>query len=189
MSQVKFASVLKRIELDQNTGTLVCVGEDNLFGRVYLVDGKPRVARCGNSQGPEAMQLMIEGTLVSAKFHDGAKLIKSDSDDDGIDGFSAGDADPVADDLGNDGAMSASEIDSLTDTTETDPKLLQKLSDPVREIMAQELVEYVGPVAQMIVSGLEQDIRVMDALKVLAFEIGDRDMARQYVENVRLKLS
>jgi hypothetical protein len=188
MSEINIGSVLRRIEIDQNTGTLVCVGEDNLFGRVYLVDGKPRVARCGNLQGGEAMQRLIDTALVSARFHDGAKLIQSDADDDGIDGFTIDDTVTAAGDVGATGAMSASEIDAVTDTTETDPRLLQKLSGPVRDILAQELVEYVGPVAQMIVSGLEDDIKVMDALKILAAEIGEKDQARQFVENVRLKL-
>jgi hypothetical protein len=187
MSKVDFDSVLKRIEIDRNTGTLVCVGEENLFGRVYLEDGKPRAARCGNLQGSDALQQLSDAVLVSAKFHDGAKLIKFDAEDAGIEGFSTGDAAPVAGEVG--GSMSASEIDALTDSTETDPKLEKTLSAPVRDIMTQELVEYVGPVAQMVVGGLEDDITIMDALKLLGLEIGDRDQARQFVEKVRLRLT
>lgn len=188
MSQYKFGGVIKRLEVEKSTGTLVCVGEDNLFGRVYFVDGNPKAARCGDLQGMEALQLLDDARLVSVKFHDGAKLIKTDTDDKGIDGFETDDSEPVAGDVVDTGTISASEIDSMTDSTETNPRLEARLSAPLREVLSEELVEYVGPVAQMIVSGLEANITVMEALQLLAAEIGDRELARQFVEKVRQKI-
>ena len=63
MSNPKFASVLKRLERDGSTGTLVCVGEDSMFGRVYLVDGKPPAI--GSSEWTFSLAERTDGSVES----------------------------------------------------------------------------------------------------------------------------
>ena len=77
MPKHKLSNVLKRLGEEQRTGTLLCVGEDNVMGRVYLIQGKPRAARCRNLQGKEALLRINEKLLVSLKFHKDVNLVKS----------------------------------------------------------------------------------------------------------------
>jgi hypothetical protein len=188
MSQHNLGSVLKRLETDQRTGSLVCVGEDSVFGRVYLVDGKPRVARCSHLQGKEALLQLNGAQLVSIKFYKDINLIKSSSDDAGIEGFDAGDVEAEAVDLSSSEIESVTDLEVVTQGIDQEPFAGKKLSDQVREVLVEELVEFVGPVSQMMVSGLEDDISLVDALKLLAGEIGDKDMARLFVEKVKQKI-
>ena len=184
MSEQNLGSVLKRLEIDQSTGSLVCVGQDNAFARVYLVDGKPRAARCRDLQGREALVQLSAIPLQSAKFHDGINLIKSDVEDEGIGDFSAGDDAPAAAAVES---GSGAAIDVLADSDDTALRN-QKLNAAHREVIAEELIEYVGPVAQMVVGGLGDNISVAEALKLLVLEIDDRDLARQFVDRVRQKI-
>jgi len=188
MSEYKFASVLKRLEIDKSTGSLVCVGEDSMFARVYVVDGKPRAARCRNLQGKEALVQLQVAELTSVKYYDKVNLIKSDSDDSDIGGFVAEEGEAAAEDLGSVELPSESDIDRLVDTTDDRAHRQNRLSAPDRSILVEELVEYVGPVAEMVVDGLGEDIGVMDAVKLLANEIGDKQMAKQFIEKVKQRL-
>ena len=184
MGEQNLGSVLKRLEIDQSTGSLVCVGEDNAFARVYFVDGKPRAARCRDLQGREALMQLSATSLQSVKFHDGVNLIKSDVEDEGIGDFSAGDGDPAAAVVDS---GSAAAVDVLA---ESDDAALgnQKLTAAHREIIVEELIEYVGPVAQMVVGGLGDNISMAEALKLLVLEIDDRELARQFVDKVKQRI-
>jgi len=184
MSQHNFGSVLKRLEVDRSTGTLVCVGEDNLFGRIYFEAGKLRAARCGTSRGKPALERMNETQLVSVKFHDNVKLIKAESDDEEIGSFADGNTAAAADDVG---AVSGGKLGAVTEAIVADASLQQPLTDASREMLAEELVEYVGPIAQMVVGGLEDGIGLGEALQLLAHEINDPQLAAEFVDRVRQK--
>lgn len=187
MSQQNLGRVLKRLELDQSTGSLVCVGEDNAFSRIYVVDGKPRAARCRSLQGTEALAALCANPLASVKFHAGVNLIKCDAEDAGIAAFSAGDETAAAEAVESSGDASASAVDILVGDDE-DALGEKKLNAAIREALAEELIEYVGPIAQMVVGGLDDDISLVEALKLLALEIDDKQMAAQFVERVRQKI-
>lgn len=185
MSNPKFASVLKRLERDGSTGTLVCVGEDSMFGRVYLVDGKPRAARCRHLEGKEALVQLDEASLTSTKFYSNANLIKANLDDADIQGFEIAASEAVAADVGEVEITADSEIDALIDNTDNRSQSRQTITAPARAVLVEELTEYVGPVAEMVVSGLGENVSLAEAIKLAASEIGDPELAKQFAEKVR----
>ncbi len=192
MKKYKLGSVLKRLLDEQRSGTLLCVGEDNVMGRIYFVEGKPRAARCRNFQGKDALLRINENLLVSLKFHKDVNLVKSQSALDAVEDPAASNTtestEPATDDVSAIEFKSMLDIAALTSIDEDTTRLDVKLTDESRRILAEELVEFLGPVAQMIVSDLEDEISVRDALNLLAHEIGDMDSAIQFVERVKLKI-
>ena len=63
-----------------------------------------------------------------------------------------------------------------------------RLTADQRDVVAEELVEYVGPIAAMVTGGLEDDISLGEALKVVVYEIGDPQQAAEFVDRVRQRL-
>jgi len=192
MKKYKLGSVLKRLLDEQRSGTLLCVGEDNVMGRIYFVEGKPRAARCRNFQDKDALLRINENLLVSLKFHKDVNLVKSQSAIDAVEDPAASDTtestEPATDDVSAIEFKSMLDIAALTSIDEDTTRLDVKLTDESRRILAEELVEFLGPVAQMIVSDLDDEISIRDALNLLAQEIGDMDSAIQFVEKIKLKI-
>ena len=192
MKKYKLSSVLKRLQEEQRSGTLLCVGEDNVMGRIYFVEGKPRAARCRNFQGKEALLRINENLLVSLKFHKDVNLVKSQSAINIVEDPAASDTtestEPATDDVSAIEFKSMLDIAALTGIDEDTTRLDVKLTDESRRILAEELVEFLGPVAQMIVSDLDDEISIRDALNLLAQEIGDMDSAIQFVEKIKLEI-
>jgi hypothetical protein len=192
MKKYKLSSVLKRLQEEQRSGTLLCVGEDNVMGRIYFVEGKPRAARCRNFQGKEALLRINENLLVSLKFHKDVNLVKSQSAINIVEDPAASDTtestDPATDDVSAIEFKSMLDIAALTSIDEDTTRLDVKLTDESRRTLAEELVEFLGPVAQMIVSDLDDEISMRDTLNLLAQEIGDMDSAIQFVEKIKLRI-
>jgi hypothetical protein len=192
MKKYKLSSVLKRLQEEQRSGTLLCVGEDNVMGRIYFVEGKPRAARCRNFQGKDALLRINENLLVSLKFHKDVNLVKSQSAINIVEDPAARDTtestEPATDDVSAIEFKSMLDIAALTGIDEDTTRLDVKLTDESRRILAEELVEFLGPVAQMIVSDLDGEISIRDALNLLAQEIGDMDSAIQFVEKIKLEI-
>ncbi len=192
MKKYKLSSVLKRLQEEQRSGTLLCVGEDNVMGRIYFVEGKPRAARCRNFQGKDALLRINENLLVSLKFHKDVNLVKSQSAINIVEDPAARDTtestEPATDDVSAIEFKSMLDIAALTGIDEDTTRLDVKLTDESRRILAEELVEFLGPVAQMIVSDLDDEISIRDALNLLAQEIGDMDSAIQFVEKIKLEI-
>ena len=192
MKKYKLSSVLKRLQEEQRSGTLLCVGEDNVMGRIYFVEGKPRAARCRNFQGKDALLRINENLLVSLKFHKDVNLVKSQSAINIVEDPAASDTtestEPATDDVSAIEFKSMLDIAALTGIDEDTTRLDVKLTDESRRILAEELVEFLGPVAQMIVSDLDDEISIRDALNLLAQEIGDMDSAIQFVEKIKLEI-
>ena len=192
MKKYKLSSVLKRLQEEHRSGTLLCVGEDNVMGRIYFVEGRPRAARCRNFQGKEALLRINENLLVSLKFHKDVNLVKSQSAINIVEDPAASDTtestEPATDDVSAIEFKSMLDIAALTGIDEDTTRLDVKLTDESRRILAEELVEFLGPVAQMIVSDLDDEISIRDALNLLAQEIGDMDSAIQFVEKIKLEI-
>lgn len=189
MKKYKLSSVLKRLLEEQRSGTLLCVGEDNVMGRIYFVEGKPRAARCRNFQGKDALLRINENLLVSLKFHKDVNLVKSQSAIDAIEDPAASDTTEATNtDVSAIEFKSMLDIAALTGIDEDTTRLDVELSGESRQLLAEELVEFLGPVAQMIVSDLEDGISIRDALNILSQEIGDMDSAIQFVEKIKLKI-
>lgn len=189
MKKYQLSSVLKRLLEEQRSGTLLCVGEDSIMGRIYFVDGKPRAARCRNFQGKDALLRINENLLVSLKFHKDVNLVKSKSAIDTVEDPTASDTtEPATDDVSAIEFKSMLDIAALTSIDEDATRLDVELTGEHRQLLAEELVEFLGPVAQMIVSDLESEISIRDALNILSQEIGDMDSAIQFVEKIKLKI-
>ncbi len=186
MKTYKLNKALGMLAAEQRTGTLVCVGQDNFLGRVYIVDGKPRAARCRNVRGKEALLLIDEKLLTALKFHNNLNLLSSESET--IDSEAvpnqyrrAGDA----------GARMEADFKSVLDiasvaATEDDSRLSKMdLDERIRGLMSTELVNFLGPIADMVVSDLDDGLSVQDALNLIADEIGDMDSALEFVSRIK----
>ena len=188
MKKYQLSSVLKQLAKEQRTGTLMSVNEDNILGRIYLINGKPKAARCRNLQGKEALNHINDKLQVSLKFHKEVNLVNSQSVIDTNDSPDSGKfTDPVTDNVTTEEFISSLDITELTDSQFNENRLDLELTSANREILSAELVEYLGPVAQMIVSDLEDGISLRSALNVIAHEIGDMDTAIQFIEKVKLE--
>jgi hypothetical protein len=115
--------------------------------------------------------------------------VKSKSAIDTVEDPAASDTtEPVTDDVSAIEFKSMLDIAALTSIDEDATRLDVELTGEHRQLLAEELVEFLGPVAQMIVSDLESEISIRDALNILAQEIGDMDSAIQFVEKIKLKI-
>lgn len=181
----KLASVLKKLAQEKRTGTLICVGEDTVQGRIFLRRGRPVSARCRNLQRTEALNRINQTLLVSLKFHKDQNLVTLEEEED-ISDFSVPN-EPSG------GQVTAGEFKSLVDTTELtqlggDAALQKPLTAEIQAVIAEELTEYLGPVADIFVSELPAGISIFDALNSLSQDIGDVDSSIEFVNKVREKI-
>ena len=186
MKMYKLNKALSMLAKEHRTGTLVCVGEDNFLGRVYIVEGQPRAARCRNVRGREALLLIDEKLLTALKFHNNLNLLQSESEDIGNE--------PISSHYrraGETGARMAADFKSVIDiasvaSAEDDTQLSRiVLDDRIRSMMARELVNFLGPLAEMVVSDLDDGLILQDALNLIADEIGDMDSALEFVNLIK----
>jgi hypothetical protein len=186
MKMYKLNKALNMLAREERTGTLVCVGEDNFLGRVYVVDGKPRAARCRKVRGREALLLIDEKLLTALKFHNNLNLLKSESE--AIDNAAMPNQYRRT---GDTGARMAADFKSVIDIASVaevdDDSSLSRivLDDGIRSMMARELVNFLGPLAEMVVSDLDDGLNLQDALNLIADEIGDMDSALEFVSIVK----
>jgi len=176
---------LKKLAQEKRSGTLICIGEDNVQGRIFLRAGRPVSARCRNFQNRAALNRINRTLLVSLKFHKDANLVTLEEDDDNTDISmpveSPGDK------------VSGGDFNSLVDISslaqlENDPKLQAPLTPEMRSVIAEVLTDYLGPLAEIFVDDLRPGISVIEALNSLAQDIGDIDSSIEFVNAVREKI-
>lgn len=176
---------MKRLARDKRTGTLICIGEDNVQGRIFVRAGRPVSARCRNFQKREALNRINQTLLVSLKFHKDENLVTLEEEEDITDiSISAESADDT---------VSAGDFNALVDVSslaqlEDDPKLQGPLKPEMQAAIAEELTEYLGPLAEIFVNDLSPGISLIEALNSLAQEIGDVDSSIEFVNKVREKI-
>lgn len=183
----KLSSVLKSVNKDKRTGTLFCVNEENLQGRIYFREGRPTLARCRNLQGKQAIELIRKHLLITLKFHTNQNLVTLDEDEQEIINIPQQDEPDDTPDLDaiNNTTAGVSPLTQLQNGS----KLQAPMSTQAKEIIIEELKEkIVGPLAGVLVDGLEENIKVIDALNILAQEIGDTDIAMEFVEKVKARI-
>lgn len=181
----RLGSVLKRLAQEKRTGTLICVGEDSVQGRIFLREGRPVSARCRNLQKREALNRINQTLLVSLKFHRDENLVTLEEEEDitdiSVPAESAGDK------------VSAGDFNTLVDVSsltqlEGDPRLKGPLTPAMQSVIAEELTEYLGPLAEIFVYDLPPGISVIEALNSLARDIGDVDSSIEFVDKVRERI-
>jgi len=181
----KLSSVLKRLAEEKRTGTLICIGEDNVQGRILLRQGRPVSARCRNFQGSEALNRINEHRLVSLKFHKNQNFVTLEDETDMT-------AAPASDESSNE-QVSPAEFDSLVDISslaqlEDDRTMQAPITAEMQTIIAEELTEYLGPLAEMFVADLQPGTRLIDALNGLSRDIGDVDASIEFVNKVKERI-
>lgn len=182
----KLSSVLKNLAKDSRTGTLICVNEESLQGRIYLHEGRPALARCRNFQGKDAIDLIRKHLLVSLKFYSNKNLVTLQKEEKKV-------IDITPDNEPADVQDIEAEYDSLVDISslaqlQDDKKLEIGLSAQLKDIITEELTEYIGPLAGILVSDLAENTRVIDALNILAHEIEDVDAAIEFTQKVKSRI-
>lgn len=182
----KLSSVLKKLAQDKLTGTLICVNEENLQGRIFFSKGNPGLARCRNFQGMDAINLIRKHLLISLRFHANENLVTLEKDERDMTDISQVNELAKTQDI-------ESEYESLVDVSslaqlQDDKRLEVLLSSQIRDIIIEELTEHIGPLAQILVSDLNEDIKVIDALNTLGHEIDDIDAAVAFAENVKARI-
>ncbi len=181
----RLGSVLKSLAREKRTGTLICIGEDNVQGRIFLREGRPVSARCRNFQGKAALDRINQTLLASLKFHKNKNFVTLEDGDDVTESEARGDL-PAE-------QVSPGEFNSLVDISslaqlEEDASLQKPLTPDMQEVIVAELAEYLGPLAEMFVSELKPGISVLDALNSLSQDIGDVDASIEFVNKVREKI-
>jgi hypothetical protein len=174
----KLSAVLKSLAEEKRTGTLICIGEDNVQGRILLREGRPVSARCRNFQGTEALHRINQHRLVSLKFHKDQNFVTLEDETDMT-------ITPASEESTSE-QVSAAEYNALVDISslaqlEDDKTLQTPLTAEIQSIVAEELTEYLGPLAEMFVADLQPGISLLDALDSLSRDIGDIDASVEFV--------
>lgn len=166
----KLSSVFNKLARDNSTGTLICVNENNLQGRIYFRDGRPEMARCRNLQGREAIELINEHLLVSLRFNSNQNLITLNKNN--------------TDQSINSGKDDTTPLALVSGDT----SLEAPMTDETKTILIEELTEQLGPLAGILVEDLDSNLRLIDALDSLAAEIDDAESTSLFIDNVKKRI-
>lgn len=162
MAENQILDVISQYLASEQTGTIMAVFEDNSLGRFYVVSGVLATARYRNKEGREAVNLAKSVALTTAKFHENADLVRSGELIDGI-------------------ALPAVSSNAAPVTQPEGPQLTNVMKAGVGEL----LMEYIGPVAPLVVSDLPANVDIETALDQLASEIEDPKSAAEFVRSAR----
>jgi len=162
MAENQILDVISQYLASEQTGTIMAVFEDNSLGRFYVVSGVLATARYRNKEGREAVNVAKNVAVTSARFHENADLVRSGELIDGI---------------------------ALPQTPSNKPPPVQPIGPQLTNVMRAGVVEllmdYVGPVAPLIMSDLPDTIDIESALDQLASEIDDAKSAAEFVRTAR----
>jgi hypothetical protein len=181
----RLSTVLKSLAEEKRTGTLICIGDDNIQGRILLREGRPISARCRNLQGKEALIRINQHRLVSLKFHKNQNFVTLEDETDMTETSATADS--------HSEQVSPVEYQSLVDISslaqlEDDKTLQTPLTAELQTMIAEELTEYLGPLADMFVADLQPGISLIDALDSLSRDIGDVDASIEFVNKVKERI-
>ncbi len=182
----KLSSVFKKLANEASTGTLVCVNENQLQGRIFFREGQPELARCRNLQGKEAIDLINESLLVSLRFNRDQNLVTLAEGESDI-SLTSPNAEPPSLQVTETEYESLVDISSLAQLS-GDERLEAPLTVETKIIIAEELTEQLGPLAGILVDELDDNTRLIDALNTLSRDIGNLDAAMQFLEKVKERI-
>jgi hypothetical protein len=162
MAENQILDVISQYLASEQTGTIMAVFEDNSLGRFYVVSGVLATARYRNKEGREAVNVAKSVVVTTARFHENADLVRSGELIDGI-------------------ALPQVASEKLPSSQPVGPQLTNVMKAGVVDL----LMEYVGPVAPLIMSDLPDAIDIESALDQLASEIDDAKSAAEFVRTAR----
>ncbi len=149
-----------------DSGTVTVVFEDDSIGRVYLDDGKPALAKYRGQEGLAALEACKGLAVKTAKFHAGVNIV---------------------------GSKMSLDSSPVPQSPAPAPPPVQQASSPSltpdqRRVIGRILAEHVGPASALIMSELPDEIGLDAALNLLVGEIGDAQLIKRFVMQVRRAL-
>ena len=181
MADAKILDVIAGHAAQAQTGTIMAVFSDNSIGRFYLVGGIPTTARYRNRQGQAALDLALEGVVVSSNFHVEADLVRSGE-------LLSSSAVPAPAAAPAPAAMTNTAPRLAPGTASTVIPDGEALTGPMRLTLESVLSEHIGPVAPLIVADLPQQVSISDAILQLSREIEDPNQTAEFVREARSAL-
>lgn len=162
MAENQILDVISQYLASEKTGTIMAVFDDNSLGRFYVVSGVLATARYRNKEGREAVNVAKSVGVTTAKFHENADLVRSADLIDGI-------------------AVPSAPTNAVPVRQPEGPQLTNVMRAGIGEL----LMEYIGPVAPLVISDLPEHVDVESALDQLAGEIEDPKSAADFVRAAR----
>ncbi len=155
----------------ENTGTAMIVFSDNSLGRIYLNAGVPTSARYRNKEGMEALKMCRSMDILTVKFHQNTDIVRSRAL------------------LGSNYEVLATLNQSQPQSVETPPEsaaVTENLLTPAdRQRLEGLLIDFIGPVAPLVMSDLPARVDVETALGMVTREIDNTDRAAEFVTIAR----
>ncbi|MCP3688318.1 MAG: hypothetical protein GY784_07885 [Gammaproteobacteria bacterium] len=182
----KLSEALSKLGNEKLTGTLICVNEKNLQGRVFVSNGNVVMARCRAHEGRKALEIIQKHPLTLLKFHNDKNLVSL------VPGR-IGAKTPGGDKSNTQGQQPANPRKSPANTSPADDlqstlAYTAPMAAELRNILAEELAEQIGPLAEVLVSEIPENMLLADAIGTLSRDIGDHDLAHAFSEGVKARI-
>ncbi|MCP4487660.1 MAG: hypothetical protein GY820_10145 [Gammaproteobacteria bacterium] len=185
----KLSAVLAKLVSEKRTGTLICVNEHNLQGRIFVEAGKVLMARCRSDEGKDALEIIQKHPLTLLKFHTGKNLVSIDEEEKKSTARTEGKEIKEVNSTTENGESEAV-FESLLDAMSSgqlqdDDRFKEPITAGVREVLTEELAEQLGPLADILVSELPDGTILSEAINILSHGIDDLDLTMAFVESVK----
>ncbi len=181
----KLGTALAKLSSEKLTGTLICVNEQNLQGSVFVKAGRIVKARCHNHTGRDAIEVIQKYPLTSLKFHNNKNLISPEEDRQ--ESTAATKVGKVKGRTKNQKTVAAHHKllpDVLSMAQLQSDRFEEPISAEILEILTEELIEQLGPLADILVSELPGDINLSEAITILSHDIDDQDLTIAFVDAI-----
>ncbi|MCP4487152.1 MAG: hypothetical protein GY820_07525 [Gammaproteobacteria bacterium] len=182
----KLSEALVKLANEKLTGTLICVNEQSLQGRIFVKSGNVLMARCRNYEGLEALEIIQQHPLTLLKFHSNKNLVSLEYKGKQS-AASSGDSNSSKS-RGTEASSKIPEDISLLNYFQNEPRFNAAITAELRGILAEELNEQMGPLAEVLVSELPEGVNLVDAINTLSQDIGDQDLSRAFIDAVKARI-
>lgn len=174
MVAINLADIVSKIGKTERTGSLLCIDDQGKLGRIYFLKGRAVNARYDRLHGRKALDQVIQLRPKSTRFYEGRDMVRSkyaikESPEAEITGQTI-----ISNNTAKNGfdhsatALAKAPTRGATGNGLT-PELIKLLRD--------ELAKHIGPVAQLVIDDLDNQISLKDAVNTLATEIEEKDAA------------
>ena len=157
----------------ERTGTVMIVFGDNSLGRIYLNAGAPTSARYRSLEGMEALAACRSMDVQTVKFHENTDIVRSrkvlQSNYEVLESLQQ----PSVPEGANQASQQPTVQPAAVSGTVLTPANRQKLG--------ALLIDYIGPVAPLVMSDLPATVDVETALSIVSREIDDTRSASSFV--------
>ncbi|MCP3688351.1 MAG: hypothetical protein GY784_08050 [Gammaproteobacteria bacterium] len=181
-------TALARLSSEKLTGTLICVNEQHLQGRIFVKAGRVLMARCHNHEGRDAIEVIQKYPLTTLKFHNNKNLVLLEAEEQ--QSTTTTKVKEVRASKENQGIKTDSRLlpDALSMAQLQNDKFEEPLTAEIREILTEELAEQMGPMADVLVSELPSGINLSAAITTLSHDIDDLDLTLALVEALNVRI-